>query len=124
MKTTKSTCTKCNGTGKTRWMHVDNGRCFECLGVGVCETKHIGTQKVASRRDPAQERQSFINKFNAAIRNIKADGKACLDEIHDTMCPALGTERDVLRAWITSDRCPADVRARAAKALAELGVTL
>ena len=105
-------------------MHVDNGRCFDCAGSGVCETKHAGVQKVAPRRDPAQERQEFINRLGAGIRNIKAEGKAYLNEIHDAACPALGTERDVLRAWLTSDRCPADVRTRAVKALADLGVTL
>ena len=123
MKTTQNTCTKCNGTGKTIWRHVDNGRCFDCAGSGVCTVKHAGVRSIAPR-DPSQERQSFINRFAAVVRSVKSSGVAFLNELHDEQSPELGTERDNVRAWLKSERCPADVRTRAAAALTELGVTL
>ena len=123
MKTTQTTCTKCSGSGKTRWMHVDNGRCFDCAGSGKCTTKHFGVHAVAPH-DQAQERQSFINRFAAAVRNIKSSGASFLSELADDASPELGTERDSIRAWLKSDRCPADVRDRALAALTSLGVTI
>jgi DnaJ-class molecular chaperone len=120
MNTTQATCAKCNGTGKTRWMHVDNGRCFDCAGSGRCVTRHVGVQKVAPR-SAAEERQSFINRFAAVVRNVKSSGAAFLSELHDEQSPELGTERDNVCAWLRSDRCPADVRARALAALASVG---
>lgn len=122
MQTTASKCNKCDGTGKVLWKHVDNGRCFECNGSGKCVARHVDVQKVTTQRNPAQERQSFINRFAGAIRMIKAEGKGFLSELHDDQAPELGTERDNIRAWLNSAKCPADVRARAVAAFVSLGV--
>jgi hypothetical protein len=120
--TTQSKCTKCDGSGKVMWKHVDNGRCFDCAGSGRCVTRHTGVQKMAPRT-PSQERQAFINRFAAAIRMVKASGVRALNELHDDQSPELGTERDNVRAWLNSERCPVDVRDRAIVALRDLGVT-
>jgi len=29
------TCTRCGGTGRTRWLHVEGGICFACRGAGT-----------------------------------------------------------------------------------------
>jgi RecJ-like exonuclease len=123
MKTTQTSCIKCQGTGKVIYRHIENGKCFECNGSGKYVVRHIGAQKLAPR-DPAQERQSFINRFAAAIRNIKAEGKSFLNELADEHASSTETERDNVRAWLNSAKCPADVRARAIAAFAGLGVEI
>lgn len=32
-------CLRCGGSGKTRWVHVDNGICYACDGTGEVESK-------------------------------------------------------------------------------------
>lgn len=114
------TCPKCNGEGKLpHFMHIDNGRCFECAGAGKIDVD-ARPAPAPRPRDPAQVRQSFINQFRGALRRLAADGAAWLDEPVDSFTDR--TEREQLRLALASQNCPADVRARAEDAFRRAGV--
>lgn len=60
----KSTCGKCRGTGRVWALHVQNGVCFDCDGLGYRLTKTDPVKLARARKRRAAKRE----KAEAASR--------------------------------------------------------
>ncbi len=72
---TKYDCPRCNGTGKTQFVHIAEGTCFRCQGTGK-------VNRAPAARKPAQPAEIFGGRFfetfvsPEAAEDMIAKGKA------------------------------------------------
>ncbi len=108
-KTTKTVCNKCNGEKIIRaFMHIDNGRCFTCMGAGWVE---LSTKKSSAFADPNHlsrtwwitEGRNILN----AVQGWANEGERQPDEF-------------IAEHLERMSKAPADVYARFTTALAKI----
>ncbi len=97
----RSTCPRCTGTGRTRYLHVEGGICFACSGTGYRNARSSAKPPTPSKPLPRYALQAFDEDDQAwgCVVMSGSDMLGMFDRAQE-----LDTNYELRRLWRVWDR--------------------